>query len=210
MEEEKYQKELFEFEKPKRLLPRFSVFFPKADFERNVILTLTLDRAVFIAIGIIMIMVVVYALGVETGKARPTADNQQTAALAHAPAAQPADVTTQQAVREGRQSAQIQPVAAVKASPAPVNTTASGAKKAPALDFADKPYVIVAATFTQKDNAMQEVRKLRQQGFDAMLLHGGRYFQACVGAYTDKSGQQSQKDLKKVKKLYKDAYLRLR
>ncbi|MDD5428839.1 MAG: hypothetical protein PHI58_06385 [Candidatus Omnitrophica bacterium] len=71
MDEEKFQKELFEFEKPKRFLPRLSDFFPKADFERNVILTLTLDRAVIITIGIIMTMVVIYALGVESGKNRP-------------------------------------------------------------------------------------------------------------------------------------------
>ena len=56
MDEEKYQKELFEFDrKPRRFFSKLSDLFPKADFERNVVLTLTLDRAVFISIGIIMV-----------------------------------------------------------------------------------------------------------------------------------------------------------
>ncbi len=206
MDDEKYQKELFEFEKPKRLLPRLSDFFPKADFERNVILTLTLDKAVFIAIGIIMIMVVIYALGVEAGKLRPAKENQQAVVAVSAPAA----VTTKQVVMGARAPAQVQPIATVKTSPAPVNTIAVNAKKVPASSLVNKPYVIVAATFTQKDNAMQEVQKLRRQGFDAILLQGGRYFQACVGAYAAKDTQESHKDLKRIKKLYKDAYLRLR
>ncbi len=70
MDDEKYQKELFELDKPKRFFPRLSDFLPRYDFERNIAFTIALDKAVFISIGIIMVMVAVYALGVEDGKSR--------------------------------------------------------------------------------------------------------------------------------------------
>ena len=68
MDDEKYQKELFQFEKPKRLFPRLAKILPKADFEGRVLITFTLERIVFISIGILMIMVLTYALGVERGR----------------------------------------------------------------------------------------------------------------------------------------------
>lgn len=68
MEEEKYQKELFEFKKPKRTFPRLSDLLPKGDFENRIAITLTLERIVFIIIGLIMLMVIIYAFGVEAGR----------------------------------------------------------------------------------------------------------------------------------------------
>ena len=65
MENEKYQKELFEFEAPKKAAARFGDIFQRADF----VITLTPEKMVFAAIGIIMLMVVFFALGVEKGKA---------------------------------------------------------------------------------------------------------------------------------------------
>ena len=70
MDEENNQKELFEFKKPKRSFPKLSNFLPKADFERNILITLSLEKVIFIFIGMIMAMVVVYALGVEIGRSR--------------------------------------------------------------------------------------------------------------------------------------------
>ena len=61
---------MFEFEKPKRSFPKLSNFLPKADFERNILITLSLEKVIFISIGIILLMVVVYALGVEIGKSK--------------------------------------------------------------------------------------------------------------------------------------------
>ena len=73
MEEEKYQKELFEFEKPKRSFPRLGNIFPKPDFDGRILITFGLERLIFMSIGIIMLTVIVFALGVERGKviARP-------------------------------------------------------------------------------------------------------------------------------------------
>ena len=226
MNEEKYQKELFEFEKPKRFFPKLSAFFPKGDFERNVILTLTLDRAVFIAIGIIMVMVAIYAIGIEAGKTR-TLKNTQPPAPAAAQAAKIVPAAAQvvktapvaqavvapAAAASVVQAAKIQasPTASAKAQSIVLNTAAANSiKKNPAPADTGKPYTIVAATFTRKDTAVQETDKLKKLGFSAVIVQSGRYFQACVGAYADKAGTASQKDLKKVRRLYKDAYIKLK
>ncbi len=217
MDDEKYQKELFEFEKPKRFLPRLSDFFPKADFERNVILTLTLDRAVFITIGIIMTMVVIYALGVETGKTRTVTalTEAQTPVAAAVPAKTaysniaPGNVKTVQGAQTAYTAMQARPTAQQ-----PRQATGQPAtdllKSAPALSTAAKPYTIVAVTFTRRDTAVLEVNKLKRQGIDAVILPSDRYFQVCIGSYKDKTGIQTQKDLTRIKRLYKDAYVRMR
>jgi len=208
MDEEKYQKELFPFEKPKRFFPKLSDFFPKGDFERNVVLTLTLDRAVFIAIGILMVMGVLYALGVETGRSRIVESAR--------PVPVPAPAVMPQVVKVGTPQAVIKTQPVIKTQVAPVVKTQIAVKApaapvpAQALPNADRPYTIVAVTFVNKDTALQEINKLKKQGYSVTLIQSDRYFQVCIGAYTDKAGAEIQKDLKKVRRLYKDAYLRLR
>src|SRR3989338_9168642 len=65
MEDERTtQKEFFEFEKSKKPAPVFGRIFTKTD----VAVTLSLEVLVFISIGLIMLMVIVYALGIEKGK----------------------------------------------------------------------------------------------------------------------------------------------
>lgn len=198
MDEDKYQKELFgEFAKPKRFFPRISDLFPKADFERNVAITLTLDKLVFIAIGIVMLIVAVYALGVESGKKRPAAMIQVPAnvPVKTAPAAvQPAGVQQIRYTVPQKNFISVVPVPAINK---PSQSTSG-------------KYTILAATFSNKDNALQEVRKLRLQGFDAMLVQKDSRFFACVGSYTNKASAQIQNDLKKVKRLHSDAYVRLK
>lgn len=191
MDEDKYQKELFEFEKPKRFFPRISDLFPKPDFERNVAIPLTLDTAVFITIGIIMLMIAIYALGIEAGKRRPVESVQPQVAPAKAlpsiPTAKAVPVAIRPAVSQQAKVALPQK-----------NIVSTGT------------YTIVAGTFTNQDNALQEIRRLRLQGLDAMLVQKDSRFFACVGSYKDKASAQAQKDLKKVRRLHSDAYLRLK
>ena len=212
MDEEKYQKELFEFEKPKRFFPKLSDFFPKGDFERNVILTLTLDRVVFISIGIIMIMVVLYALGVETGKSRaiegawPVPASAAMPQVAKVIAPQPVITSQAQGVKQNQPVRIVTPAVKMQiATKAPIPVSVPSV-----VSNVTKPYTIVAVTFVSKDTAMQEIGKLKKQGYDAVIIQSDRYFQVCIGAYSDRTGPNSQKDLKKVKRLYKDAYLRLK
>lgn len=122
MENEGYQKELFEFdEKSRKSFPQFEKMLPKADFEGKVNVTLGLDRVVFIAMGIILFMVVVFAIGVERGRAmeRISIDTlkEKAAAAVAAPQA-PGAVTVQTAPAQPPA-----PAAQNKASQAPAART---------------------------------------------------------------------------------------
>ncbi|MDD5428840.1 MAG: SPOR domain-containing protein [Candidatus Omnitrophica bacterium] len=93
---------------------------------------------------------------------------------------------------------------------APRTVPAAAPKPAAVVNTAAKPYTIVAVTLTRRDTAAAEVSKLKSRGINAFIVPSDRYFQVCVGAYPDKAGVQVQKDLKKIRRLYKDAYLKLR
>ena len=186
MEEEKYQKELFKFEKPKRLFPKLISIFPKADFEGKVLITFTLERVIFISIGIIMLMVIVYAMGVEKGKSVDKVSIVSSAKV------QPERLSQSQPVK-------AQVLIAKPIAPAPESIRDVG-----------KPYTIVAVTFTRKDTAAQEVNYLKKEGFDATVVQSDSYLLVCIGAYPDKNSSQSKMALSKVRKIHKDAYFKLR
>ncbi|MFA6078479.1 MAG: SPOR domain-containing protein [Candidatus Omnitrophota bacterium] len=186
MGEGKYQKELFEFDNRKRAFPKFDKMIPKGDFA----IILNLEKTVFVSIGIIMLLVVIYALGVERGKTV----SRKIARPAAAPVRQPIPVKQQA-------------VAAPVITPAPV---ALVTKPAPAVVAADpsKPYTIVAATFTRKEWADQEAERLKRSGFEAFATPSEPYFIVCIGAFVNKDAAKPV--LNKVRRSYKDAYTRLR
>ncbi len=198
MDEEKYQKELFEFEKPKKAFPRLSDLFPKADFENRIAITLTLERVVFIAIGLIMVMVVIYALGVEAGKrAADTASSETRISLVKPPQI-PVTVNPAANITPARQ---LMPQQAQKtAAGSPVIT----APKA----MPGKPYTIFAASFSRQEYATLAVNKMKGAGFDAFMVPSGKLFRLCVGSYPN--AQIAQKDLLKVKHIYIDAFVKTR
>src|SRR3989338_2025093 len=66
MEDSRFQKELFEFSPPKKR--RFSGF-GRLFKSNDLVVRLSAERMVFILIASLMLMVVIYALGVERGKA---------------------------------------------------------------------------------------------------------------------------------------------
>ena len=193
MEEEKNQKNLFEFEEPKKPFSKFTNMLPKRDFEGKIALSLTFDRIIFVFIGIVMVMVLVFALGVENGKSRKTAKTLQSARatppIAAAPKAGP---------KAGPQ--QFDPGPAAK--PRPLQPD-SGSLPA-------KPYTIVAATFSKKETAQAAAAFLIKEGCAASVAYGDPYYRVCVGAYADTYSTQVQRDLAKVKRIYKDAFIRAR
>lgn len=203
MDEEKYQKELFEFEKPKRLFPRLSNLLPKADFEGRIVITLTLEKVIFIAIGIIMLMVVVYAVGIERGR---TVNKDITIRTIGQPVA--AKEAQSQTMSKAPQFLSVEPIAATNKS-VPKKAMASSVKAvaAPMVD-ATKPYTIVGVTLTSKDTATAEMNKFRQEGLEAYMVRTGQYYQVCVGSYANK--ENAQKTLVRIRQTFKDAYIRSR
>lgn len=205
MDDENYQKELFEFEKPKKAFPGFGRIFSKADFKGNFALTLTLEKIVFIAIGIIMFMVVIYALGVEAGKA--VTKNRMGPYQSERPQQQ-----KPQAPQSARvyKTPQIAPVKADVATPAGRKGVLDGitAKSSSAQTRGANAHAIVAVTLTRRDTALQEIERLKKEGITSYVVPTGTHFQIRIGAYSSKDSAQAQRDLKRVKKIYKDAYLK--
>jgi hypothetical protein len=195
MEEEKNQKNLFEFEEPKKPFSKFTNMLPKRDFEGKIALSLTFEKIVFIFIGIVMVMVLVFALGVENGKSRGDRARIIMAAKVVPVASKPVAV-----------------VAAPKARP--LQSDSGAAPKARPLQSDSgttaKPYTIVAATFSKKETAQAAVAFLTKEGSNASVVFSDPYYRVCVGSYIDMYGTQVQKDLAKVKRIYKDALVRVR
>jgi hypothetical protein len=168
MENEKYQKELFEFEFPKKASARFGNIFPRTDLA----ITLTPEKMVFAAIGMIMLMVVFFALGVEKGKS----------------AARAKFTEMKTAVRQA-------------AAPAMPVKPALTAVKARAVFDKTKPYMVVAASFLREDLALREVDKLKMAGLDAFIYYGEPYYLACVGSFQSKdSAQKILNKVKQIRK----------
>lgn len=185
MDEEKTQKELFEFEQPKRRFAGFAGIFRKAGIENPAFaVTLKADKIVFISIAVIMMMVIVYALGVERGRSL----SQK---LSQAPAVHSAPVV--KAVTE------IKPVASIAQVPAAMT----------AKDLS-KPYTIAVASLSKKETAQAEAARMKNIGFDSFVIYSSPYYVVCIGAFADKTGTASQKELARVKRFSRDAYFRTR
>lgn len=169
MEEEKGQKELFEFEKPKRSFPKLSNFLPKADFERNILITLSLEKIIFISIGLILALVVVYALGVEVGKTKAKTANQV-----------------------------VQQVSVKKAPPVVQQPVLQVPKTVTTAQDLTRPYIIIAGAYSRKDNALSAMARLKQAGFDAYIGQNAPLFQVWVGSKTSADAQRGLVRIKKL------------
>jgi len=212
MDEERYQKELFKFEEPKRHFPKLVKMLPKPDLEGKVAVTLTLDKIVFIFIGIVMIMVMVYAIGVESGKSRAVRAPAVTAQAAAAPAANAVIPAAAKQLAPVSQKSFLNTAPAVASGKAPeVKAAAAAIATAPAAVKADAGlYTIVAAAFTKKETAQAGAALLTKEGNSAFVYYSDPYYLVSVGSYADKSGTRVQRDLVKIKRVYKDAYVKQR
>ena len=182
MEEERTQKELFEFETPKKRFSGLAGIFRKAGIDGSVFaITLKIDKLVFISIAIIMMMVIVYALGIEKGRSAVPRPSQ-------APAARVVPVKGAPEMKPGPMSA--------------VSVTA--------VKEVMKPYTIAIASLSKKETALSEAARMKANGFDSFVIYREPYYVVCVGAFADKTSSASQKELARVKRFCRDAYFKQR
>lgn len=212
MEEDNQQKELFEFQKPKRPFSNFSKFFPKADFEGRVLVTLTPEQIILLAIAMVLSLVVIYAVGIEQGR-RSQVDKPavlSASAETDLKSAQSFFATTQvQRVAPAIRPRQVV-VSALKNKPAaPTAIPSLPAITDKSTDTSGR-YTIVAATFKVRESAVQALNSLRREGLSAFLIQKDAYVVVCVGAYADMNSAQAVRDLARVRQRYKDAYLKVR
>lgn len=193
MEEERRQRELFEFEKPRKRFGGLSGIFRRSGLDGSTFaVTLKTDKIVFLSIAVIMLMVVVYALGVERGR---TAPPKRTREPKQAAAQLPAALKTRIEVKP-----QFQAEARLQAA----------APAAVVVKDASKPYTIAVASLSKKENALAEASRMRSKGFDSYVIYVDPYYVVCVGAFTDKTSAASEKELLKVRRFCRDAYFKQR
>ncbi len=209
MEEEKYQKELFEFDQPKKSFSRLSDILPRADFEGRIMLTISLEKLIFISIGIIMVMVVLYALGVENGKLFSKEAGFRSVKQGETPILPPAlqnrasTIPTKSILSTAPVVTLVKPVLQTK-------PTVQNALRAQPASQLVKPYTILAGTFYKIENARTVGAILVKQGFTVTISYSAPYYMVMVGAYADKNLPDIQRDLARVKHIYKDAAIKVK
>jgi len=67
-------------------------------------------------------------------------------------------------------------------------------------------YVIQLATFKKKGSAEQELSRLKTDGYEADIRKSGSYYQVYIGGFVKK--RDAQRLLEKLKKKYKDSYIK--
>ena len=223
MDDEKIQKELFPFETQKRSFPRLSQLLPKPNLDGKRTLTVTLEAAILIIIGIVLVTVIMFAFGVERGRTIK--------GIAVAKGAQPLAVKNAQL---SQQSAVVKPAApGTMANTAPIKSTPNATikmavmqtpsgpevvsdkkglgSKNPILNELANPWTIVVLACKNKDIAISEVIGLKKQGASAtansFIVQNGPYYLVCIGAYKTKASAEAV--LVTLRQKYKDAYIKL-
>lgn len=150
------------------------------------------EKVILGIIGMAVIGIVSFSLGVEKGKTE--AGGSFTAASAQSSAPN---------LRESF-PAPIQTVPTQKNIA--VNEKEPVTVKPQVQDAPEKGYVIQLASYTQKAMAQQEISVLKKKGFSPFLLTKGSYTVLYVGSIQNKDKAQSL--LTELKKRFKDCYIR--
>jgi cell division septation protein DedD len=168
----------------------------RISIRRDFAITLNLEKLIFISIGVIMLSVIVYALGVEKGKAvaaRETSDLQ---------VGQPPQKAAPTIMSAPLAQKTVPTAAAAEAAAA--RTMVTGVQAAGTV----RQYTVLAATFKREDAAIAEAARLKKEGFDAFVRPSGIYFQVCAGSYPTRA--IAEKASMKVKRIYRDAYVMMK
>ncbi|MFQ5952061.1 MAG: SPOR domain-containing protein [Candidatus Omnitrophota bacterium] len=144
------------------------------------------EYTVIIAIGILILMIVAYAVGVERGK-RIQAAQLAKERLPKAQVLENKRVTTTTRVTEPEKKEQAAPVATKTIEKA-------------------QAYTIQLASFKNEDSARAEIVKLKKMGFKASFSKKGSWYQVYIGGY--RNMEEALEARKKLVKYYKDCYIR--
>lgn len=157
----------------------------KAKFRLGrVALSLSYENIFLLSIGLIMLLIVCYSLGVEKGRH-----------LAQLIPSRPDTLKKQVQEKPAIKSRELKK----KKIKVKVAQTPQASKTL--------AYIQVASFRTEK-YARKEIRRLEDKGYQPFLAQWGKFKVVCVGGYKDKS--EAFGDLKKLEKIYGDCYVRLR
>lgn len=138
----------------------------------------------------------VEGMQIQTARTQFAVQPAQTARIAGTGAAQVAKPRT-----AGLQAPSAAPATAPSAASAP----SSAASKSVAIPTR-KPYTVQVVAYRSQPRAQSEVAQLTQKGYAARMVVQGALYVVCVGEYS--SRYEAQKDLRALKRIYGDSYLR--
>lgn len=200
MKESAVQQELFEgLEAPKRKRKLPYSILPKNYIPFNI----SYEQVVFITIGVIMLMVLLFSIGVEKGKrlSRPAQRGQA--------AQETADI--EPIALESTLAPEPVAVEQVVVVQPPAPQAVEAAQEAPKRSKIVKQpthFTIQLIAYRSKKSAQQELERLGKKGYSPFIIVGGEYYQICVGKYRARS--KAKEELLELKKAYRDSFIRKR
>ncbi|MEE8359658.1 MAG: SPOR domain-containing protein [Candidatus Omnitrophota bacterium] len=200
------QKELFnEFEAPKKRVKKkdSGSILPK----NYILFNVSYEQVVFISIGVIMLMVLVFSLGVERGKGLNPEQAKASVNLPKTTSGIIEGIDKDKKIKEGEAAP---PVTLVKKERPIAQRTEP---KIPVLADVKKPirsdlFTVQVIAYKSKRSAQKELVKLGKKGYSPFIILGGGYYQICVGEY--KSRKEANKALSDLKKSHPGSFLRKR
>lgn len=199
MDSKGYQQELFEeFEEPTRR-PRFlrKKKFPQKFFS----LRLSQEKLVFLTIGLVVLLLVSFSLGVERGKRLSRIP--QEAKSPHPKLAariQEPGLSKDENLKESARNPQT------KIGAEGQQQALATPEKETLPPKAIRSYAVQVATYKREELAQRELKRLELEGYNSFVGRRGRYFEVCVGPYSNKADAEA--SLKALRKRYQDCLLR--
>ena len=148
----------------------------------KIALSLSYENMIILSIGLIMLLIVCYSLGVERGRQLAQVKGEDMNIEQEQAESSPQEVAPKP--KEKRMQIKVAQVTEV---------------------FKASPYIQVASFRTDK-YAIKEMEGLKSKGYQPYLARWGRYTVVCVGGYKDKD--EAHQALVDLKKLYADCILR--
>ena len=196
-----FQPELFKDLQPGQKPKQFQLSSFPGRFLR---LRVAYEDAVFTLLGLVLVVLAGFCLGVERGKhLGPQPEVLQTAGIATARENKPAPDPIRLKEPATALALSAEPRKVLPVIPASVPAAIRGPGSA---SQADEAFAIQLATYVGQQAAQQEVRRLAQKGVRAQVLKQGRYLELRAVGYRSKPAAKAA--LASLRTMYPDAFLK--
>lgn len=198
--------------------PLMSSMEPKSDFLQRFRLQLRLDQTIIGALLLLVVYVLVFSFGVESGKRYAMAEIKAERSMRERMArelgekifansqSQLAAATT----APGAPTASVQAKVSTPAAPT-VQATApvTSPETAPEIKTGSGKFLVQTVTYTTKAAAEEQIKLLAKKGYAGKILPRGKFQQVCVGGFeTRDKATQAMSQLKTQGLAPQDAYIR--
>ena len=169
----------------------------------RIAVSLSYENILILTIGLVMLLIVCYSLGVEQGRHLAKVvgkDIQEVEIIEQGAQAGPAEdkgIKDAEIAEEKEEQAESQ-----QTSPKPLQ------KKVRVKVAAAPKYTIQVATFRTEQSVEKEKQRLEGKGYRPYVISRGQFSEICVGAYQEMN--EASGDLQELKKIYGDCYVRNR